>query len=157
MAVLPRRLSLALLAGTVSLASGCAPDAVAPSSTSIAALVTGVTARSGQVTALLSDAPPPPASSGPIAHVPPSATVSHAHGSRVRISVSAAAAFNRVYISSPAASGCWDLLLPAGATLEDLDLTVSPAVRSGRLKVRYTLEGPTGVGGATEQTLEIGS
>jgi len=157
MAVLVRRLSLALLAGTVSLASGCAPDPVAPSSTSIAVLLTGVTARSGQVTAILSDAPPPPASSGPIAHVPPSATVSHAHGSRVRISVSAAASFNRVYVSSPAASGCWDLLLPTGATLEDLDLTVSPGIRSGSVRIRYTLEGPSGVGGATEQTLEIGS
>ncbi len=157
MAVPLRRLSLALLAGTVSLVSGCAPDAVAPSTPSIAALITGVTARSGQVTALLSDVSPPPASFGPIAHVPPSASVSHAHGSRVRIGVSAAASFNRVYISSSAASGCWDLLLPTGATLEDLDVTVSPAVRSGSMKIRYTLEGPSGIGGATEQTLEMGS
>lgn len=157
MAVLLRRLSLALLAATAPLASGCAPDAVAPSTTRIADLITGVTARNGQVTALLSDAPPPPASSGPIAHVPPSGTVSHAHGSRVRVSVSGTAAFNRVYVSSPSAAGSWDLLLPTGVALEDLDLTISPAVRSGRLRVWYTLEGPSGVGGATEQTLEIGS
>lgn len=157
MAVLLRRLSLALLAGTAPLANGCAPDPVAPTTTSIETFITSVTARSGQVTALLSDAPPPPASGGPIAHVPPTGTVSHAHGSRVRISVSGAAAFNRVYISSPAASGSWDLLLPSGVTVEELDLTVSTAIRSGRLKVRYTLEGPSGVGGATEQTLEIGS
>ena len=157
MTMLLRRLSFVLLAGAAPLASGCAPETVAPNATRIDAFITGVTARGGQVTAVLSDSPPPSASAGPIAHVAPSGSVSHSHGSRVRISVSGAADFSRVYVSTPAAAGCWDVLLPSGVTVEDLDLTVSAGVRAGRLTVRYTLEGPSGIGGATEQTLQIGA
>ena len=148
------RLSVALVAG-VALLPGCAPETVTPSTTRVDAFITGVTARGGQLTAVLSDYPPPPASFGPIAHVAATGKVSHAHGSRLRVSVSGASNFTRVYLSAPGATGCWDVLLPNDVTLEDLDITVSAGVRAGNLRVRYTLEGPTGIGGATEQILQI--
>jgi hypothetical protein len=75
----------------------------------------------------------------------------------LRVGVSGAADFTRVYVWSPGATGSWDILLPNDVTMEDLDITVSPALRAGNLRVRYTLEGPTGVGGPTEQLLQIGS
>ena len=82
----------------------------------------GCARRGGQVTAVLSDSPPPSATAGPIAHVAPSGSVSHSHGSRVRISVSGAADFSCVYVSAAALAGCWDVPLPSGVTVEDLDL-----------------------------------
>jgi hypothetical protein len=121
------------------------------------AFIAGVTARGGQVTAVLNDFVPPPASSGPIARVPVTGMVSHAHGSRLRTSVSGASDFSRVFVWSPGATGSWDILLPNGVTMEDLDITVSPALRAGNLRVRYTLEGPSGIGGPTEQLVQIGS
>jgi hypothetical protein len=33
---------------------------------------------------------------------------------------------------------------------------LSPKLRTGRLKVRFTLEGPTGVGGAAEEEIDVG-
>jgi hypothetical protein len=145
------------LAVSITVVGACAPEAVAPTPTRVDAFITGVTARGGQFTAVLSDYLPPPASAGPIAHVPAVEKVSHAHGSRVRISVSGASDFTRVYVWSPGASGSWDILLPNGVTMEDLDLTVNSGLRAGNLRVRYTLEGPTGIGGATEQLLQIGT
>jgi hypothetical protein len=158
MAALLRRLGPFLLAaGGAPFATGCGADPVAPTGTRIDALIAGVTAEGGQVTAVLSDSAPPRASAGPLAHVPGAASVSHSHGGRARVSLTGGANFTRVYVSSPAASGRWDLWLPNGVTVEDLDVQVSAALRPGSLKVRYTLEGPSGVGGATEQTLEIGN
>jgi hypothetical protein len=150
------RLSLAL-AATVTTLAGCSSEAVAPNQPSVDAFIAGVTARGGQVTAVLKDFVPPAASSGPIARVPATGSVSHAHGSRLRVGVSGAADFTRVYVWSPGATGSWDILLPNDVTMEDLDITVSAALRAGNLRVRYTLEGPTGVGGPTEQLLQIGS
>jgi hypothetical protein len=150
------RLSLALAATATTLAA-CSSEAVAPSQPRVDAFIAGVTARGGQVTAVLNDFVPPAASSGPLALVPATGTVSHAHGSRLRISVSGASDFTRVYVWSPGATGSWDILLPNDVTMEDLDITVSPALRAGNLRVRYTLEGPSGIGGPTEQLVQIGS
>src|SRR5262249_23469556 len=138
------------------LVCGCGADPVAPTTTRIDALIAGVTAESGQIIAVLSDSAPPRATAGPLADVPVTATVSQAHGSRARIKVAGASNFTRVYVSSPAATGRWDVRLSSGVTVEDLDVSINSSLRSGRLTVRYTLEGPSGVGGATEQTIEVG-
>jgi hypothetical protein len=77
-------------------------------------------------------------------------------GGSAKISLTGGTAFTRVYVSTPIASGCWDVALPSGVTVEDLVVAVSPKLRPGRLQVRYTLEGPSGVGGATEEVLDVG-
>jgi hypothetical protein len=151
--VAPMRRSCLLLA-TAGLSAACVSEPLAPSTGQISDYIAAVTARNGQVAAVLRDSGPPAASFGPNAHVTGSSTVKH--GGSARISLAGAAAFTRVYVSTPMAAGCWDVALPTGTTVEDLVLDVSPKLRPGRLKVRYTLEGPSGVGGATEEVLDIG-
>jgi hypothetical protein len=147
-----RRSSLFLLAGT--LLSACTPEPMAPTAAQVTDYIAAVTARSGQVTAVLRDSAPPAASFGPNAEVTGSGPV--AHGGNAKINLRGGSAFTQVYVSTPMAAGCWDVSLPDGVTVEDLVLDLSPKLRPGRLKVRYTLEGPSGVGGATEEELEVG-
>jgi len=143
-------LSLAVAA----LSAACAPELVSPTNGPVSDYIAAVSARNGQVTAVLRDSAPPAASFGPNAQVTGNGTVTH--GGSARISLAGGAAFTRVYVSTPMAAGCWDVTLPTGVTVEDLVLAVSPKLRPGRLKVRYTLEGPSGVGGATEEVLDVG-
>ena len=103
---------------------------------------------------MLRDSAPPPASSGPVAQVISPVPVSH--GGSARISLVGGSDFTRVYVSTPMADGCWDVALPSGVTVEDLVMGLSPKLRSGRLRVRFTLEGPSGVGGAAEEEIDVG-
>ena len=148
-----RRPCLFLLAAA-ALTGACTPEPVAPTTGQISDYIATVTAQNGQVTAALRDSAPPPASFGPGAQVTGSGKVKR--GGSARINLAGEADFTHVYVSTPMAGGCWDVTLPAGVTVEDLVLALSPNLRSGRLKVRYTLEGPSGVGGATEEVLDIG-
>lgn len=143
-----------LLLATAALSAACASQPLAPTVGQVSDYIAGVTARNGQVTAVLRDSAPPAASSGPQAKVTGGGTVKH--GGSAQINLAGGAAFSRVYVSTPMASGCWDVSLPTGVTVEDLVLAVSPKLRPGRLKVRYTLEGPSGVGGAAEEVLDVG-
>ena len=92
---------------------------------------------------------------GPIARVSKPGPVTH--GGSARVSVVGESDFTRVFVSTPMADGCWDVSLPSGVTVEDLVLGLNPELRSGRLKVRFTLEGPSGVGGASEEEIDVGS
>ena len=148
-----RRSCLVLLAGA-ALSAACASEPVSPVLGRIDDYIAAVTARNGQVTAVLRDSAPPPASFGPIAQV--TGTGSVVHGGSARISVVGGSDFTRVYVSTPMAAGCWDVSLPSGVTVEDLVMGLSPKLRTGRLKVRFTLEGPTGVGGAAEEEIDVG-
>jgi hypothetical protein len=143
-----------LLLATAAVSAACVSQPLAPTSGQISDYIAAVTARNGQVTAVLRDSAPPAASFGPNVQVTGGATVKH--GGSARISLAGGAAFTRVYVSTPMAAGCWDVSLPTGVTVEDLVLAVSPKLRPGRLKVQYTLEGPSGVGGATEEVLDVG-
>jgi len=148
-----RRSCLVLLAGA-ALSAACASEPVSPALGRIDDYIAAVTARNGQVTAVLRDSAPPPASFGPIAQV--TGTGSVVHGGSARISVVGGSDFTRVYVSTPMAAGCWDVSLPSGVTVEDLVMGLSPKLRTGRLKVRFTLEGPSGVGGAAEGEIDVG-
>ncbi len=143
-----------LLLATAALSAACVSQPLAPTVGQVSDYIAGVTARNGQVTAVLRDSAPPAASFGPTAQVTGGGPVKH--GGSARISLTGGAAFTRVYVSTPMAAGCWDVSLPNGVTVEDLVLAVSPKLRPGRLKVRYTLEGPSGVGGAAEEVLDVG-
>jgi hypothetical protein len=147
-----RRSCLVLLAGT-ALSAACASEPVSPAMGLINDYISTVTARNGQVTAVLRDSAPPPASSGPTAEVTGDAA---AHGGSARFSLAGASDFTRVYVSTPMAAGCWDVTLPNGVTVEDLEMGLNPKLRTGRLKVRFTLEGPSGVGGAVEEEIDVG-
>lgn len=147
-----RRSSLLL---ATLLGAACAAEPLAPTTGQISDYLTGVSARDGQITAVLRDSAPPGASFGPSARVSTSGPVKH--GESAKISLTGGAAFTRVYVSTPMAGGCWDITLPGGVMAEDLVLSVSPKLRPGRLKVRYTLEGPSGVGGAVEELLDVGN
>jgi hypothetical protein len=149
----PRRSCLVLLVWAAFL-SACTPEPVAPTAAQVTDYSAAVTARSGQVTAVLRDSAPPAASFGPTAEVTGGGPVRH--GGNAKISLKGGSAFTRVYVSTPMGAGCWDVSLPDGVTVEDLVLDLSPKLRAGRLKVRYTLEGPSGVGGATEEELDVG-
>ena len=148
-----RRSCLVLLAGA-ALLGACNAEPVSPTATPVSDYISAVTARNGQVTAVLRDSAPPPASFGPSAEVTGGGPVRH--GGNAKISLRGGSAFTRVYVSTPMGAGCWDVSLPDGVTVEDLVLDLSPRLRAGRLKVGYTLEGPSGVGGATEEELDIG-
>jgi hypothetical protein len=148
-----RRSCLFLLAAA-ALSGGCASEPVSPAAGRIDEYIAAVTARNGQVTAVLRDSAPPPASFGPAAQVSGAGPV--AHGGSARISLAGGSDFTRVYVSTPMAAGCWDVSLPSGVTVEDLVMGLSPKLRTGRLKVRFTLEGPSGVGGAAEEEIAIG-
>ena len=148
-----RRSRLLVLAGG-ALCAACASEPVSPSSARIDDYIAGVTARDGQVTAVLSDSAPPSASFGPSVVLNGGGKVQH--GGSARISVAGGADFTRVYVSTPMASGTWDVALPSGVTVEDLVVGLSPKLRSGSLRVRFVLEGPSGVGGAAEEVLDVG-
>lgn len=152
MAASTRRSCLILLAAAAL--SSCASEPVSPAPGRIDDYIAAVTARSGQVTAVLRDSAPPPASSGPLAQVSGPGPV--AHGGSARVSLVGGSDFTRVYVSTPMADGCWDVSLPSGVTVEDLVMGLSPRLRTGRLRVRFTLEGPTGVGGAAEEEIDVG-
>ena len=148
-----RRSCLLVLAGG-ALGTACVSEPLSPSSARIDAYIAGVTALNGQVTAVLSDSAPPKASFGPSVVVNGGGKVPH--GGSARISVAGGADFTRVYVSTPMASGRWDVALPSGVTVEDLVVGLSPQLRSGNLRVRFVLEGPSGVGGAAEEVLDVG-
>jgi hypothetical protein len=147
--VRPLRLALALGLAAIG---GCTAEPISPYMP-IDQLITTVTARNGTVIATLRDGSPPAPESGPAASVAGISTV--VNGGSAQVAVSSGQTFLRAYISVTTATGYWDLLLPDGVTLEDLIVSVSSAIQSGQMRVRYTLEGPTGVGQYAEQTLKI--
>jgi hypothetical protein len=152
MAASMRRSCLILLAAAAL--GACTSEPISPVPGRIDDYSAAVTARNGQVTAVLRDSAPPPASSGPVAQVSSPGPV--AHGGSARVNLVGGSDFTRVYVSTPMADGCWDVSLPSGVTVEDLVMGLSPKLRTGRLRVRFTLEGPTGVGGAAEEEIDVG-
>ncbi|HTC24804.1 MAG TPA: hypothetical protein VK688_10595 [Gemmatimonadales bacterium] len=148
-----RRSCVLLIAGA-ALTVGCASEPLSPAAGRVDDYIAGVTARNGQVTAVLRDSAPPPASFGPAAQV--TATDPVVHAGSASFNIAGGADFTRVYVSTPMGAGCWDVTLPNGVTVEDLVMGLSPKLRNGRLKVRFTLEGPSGVGGAAEQEIDVG-
>jgi hypothetical protein len=145
-----RRLTVALpLAAALA---SCAPEPLAPALT-IQDLFTGITARNGTVTAVAHEGAAPAAATGPAASVDGISTA--VNGGSAGVDLSAPAAFQRVYVYSPTASGYYDVQLPSGVTLEDLVLSLNPAVRPGTIRVRYGAEGSGAVGPYAEQSLRV--
>lgn len=145
-----RRLTVALpLAATLA---ACAPEPLAPTFT-IEDLFSAVTARNGTVTATVREGNAPPAADGPAASVDGISTA--VNGGSAGVDLSAPAPFKRVYIYSPTATGYYDVQLPTDVTLEDLVLSLNPAVRPGTIRVRYGAEANGVVGPYAEQSLRV--
>jgi uncharacterized protein YfaP (DUF2135 family) len=152
--LVPGTLRLALVAAGCAVLLSCSPEPIAPSYV-IQDFITNVTARNGTVIGVVRDTDAPAPATGPVPTVAGIATV--VNGGSARINVSAdAGAFQRVFISSPAARGHYEVLLPDGVSVEDLVLSVARTVRAGNLRLRYEVEAVGGEAGPyAEQTLSV--
>jgi hypothetical protein len=147
-----RRLPAVCSLAAVAALAACSPEPLAPAY-KIQDFISTISARNGTVTAVVHDGAAPPAAGGPAATAAGITTA--VNGGSAGIDLSAPAAFQRVYIYTPSATGYYDAQLPTGVTLENLVLSLNPSVRPGTIRVRYGAEGSGVVGPYAEQSLRV--
>jgi hypothetical protein len=147
-----RYLRLTLVLGCATVAA-CSSHPVSPTTYTVDAFISAVTARNGSVVATMHEGSPPAAGSGPAAQV--SGIMTAVNGGSALVNLAAGSTFNRVYISTPRAQGYWDVLLPTGTTAEDLIVSVARGVAGGNLTVRYQAENAGVAGPYANQALRI--
>lgn len=146
-----RGLLLAVSAALVVSACG-EPEPLNPT-TSIADLISGISARNGAVTAALVTGAPIEGTAGPTADV--SGISSVVNGGSSQVTVNGSSEFQRVMVSVLGVDGYWDVALPSGTSVEDLVMNIGSGLNAGSFRVRYVLEGPTGLGPIAEQTIRV--
>lgn len=141
------------LGATLAILGGCSEPEATGVGTQLNGIIASVSSRDGAVTAAYHTGQAPVGSSGPTATV--DGITSVINGGSAAVAVQGASDFQRVYVSVLGAEGYYDLQLPSQASLEDLVLGIAPELNAGRLTVRYTLEGPGGVGAFAEQSVRV--
>lgn len=149
-----RRLSGSLVAMVTALVlSGCGePEPLAPTS-SIAELITGISARGGAVQGVVVAGNPTAGTSGPSADVTGISSV--VNGGSSQVSLAGSGEFQRVLVSILGVDGYYDVQLPSGTSVEDLVMNMGTGLNAGSFRLRYVLEGPSGLGPIAEQTVRV--
>lgn len=145
---------MTVLGAALVLLAGCdKPEPTNEAGTQINELISGVSARDGAVTGTLQPGQPPLGSSGPTAEVAGISSV--VNGGSASVNVNGASEFQRVYVQALGADGYYDVQLPSGVTVENLVLGMASTLGAGNITVRYTLDGPGGVGAFAEQRMSV--
>lgn len=144
-------LALGALVLTLS-ACGSEPEPLAPGVV-ITDVITNISARGGTAAGVVVAGPAPVGTSGPTATV--QGITSVVNGGSAPVDLTGSAEFNRVYVSVLGADGHFDVQLPSGTSVEDLLLGIAPGLAGGSVRVRYALEGPSGIGAVVEQLMSV--
>ncbi len=147
------RQTVVLGAALVVLAGCDKPEPTNASGTQINEIIAGVNARGGAVNATLQPGQPPLGSSGPTADVAGISSV--VNGGSASVGVTGASEFQRMYVQVLGADGYYELQLPSASTAENLILSMPTTLGASNIAVRYTLEGPGGVGTFAEQNIRV--
>ncbi len=149
---LPRQ--VAVLGAALVVLAGCdKPEPTGSAGTQINEIIAGVSARDGAVSAVLQPGQPPLGSSGPTADV--SGINSVINGGSATVAVNGASEFQRVYVQALGAEGYYVLDLPSASAAENLLLSMPTTLGASNIGVRYTLEGPGGVGAYAQQNIRV--
>jgi hypothetical protein len=143
---------MALSAALIVSACGGEPEPLAPTS-SIADLITGISARDGAVSGVVVAGAPQAGTAGPTANVTGISSV--VNGGSSQVSLAGTGDFQRVMVSILGVDGYYDVQLPSGTAVEDLVMNMGSAINAGSMRVRYVLEGPSGLGPIAEQTVRV--
>jgi hypothetical protein len=145
------RAVVALLAAA-TLAACTEPTPLA-NTNAIETYITGVTARDGTAQATLQPGAPPAPTTGPTTDVVGISSV--VNGGSTQVTLQGSDTYQRVLVGVLGAEGYYDLLLPTGSTLEDVVLNMATGLQGGTLRVRYAVEGPSGLGPWSEQNVRV--
>ena len=133
--------------------TACDPPIVTGPTGVMADYVTGITARDSAVAAVLHQGALPVGTSGLVASV---AGISGAvNGGSAQVALVGNATFQRVLVGVQGVDAYYELMLPTGTSLEDLVVGIAPGLDGGSLQMRYVLDGPSGLGPASAQTLRV--
>jgi hypothetical protein len=152
---LSRRIGGSLVAlGAALVMSGCAnePEPLAPTTT-IADLITGISARRGAVQGIVVAGNPSAGTAGPSAAVAGISSV--VNGGSSQVTLTGSDQFQRVLVSILGVDGYYDVQLPTGTSVEDLVMNMGTGLNAGSFRLRYVLEGPSGLGPIAEQTVRV--
>lgn len=149
-----RRFGAGLALSAVAVLSGCEkPEPLASTNGSISDLVTNVSVRGGSVPGVLQEGAVPTGTLGP---TPTVAGISAAvNGGSAAMDVTGSDTYTRLLLSAVGTDDYYSVPLPSGSTLENVVVSLSPAINGSQVRLRYSLEGANGVGPTFDQTLRV--
>lgn len=139
-----------LLAGLVSSCKG--PELLGPAF-SIADVVTRVSTEDGTVTAVLHEGAAPTAGGAAAPVVPTQGTA--VNGGSAAVQLESGAEFTTIIVAMAGADGYYQLTLPAGASVADLILGLSPDLPAGNQRLQYAVGDGAAVSAYGEQTMRL--
>lgn len=149
-----RRLGAGLALSAIALLAGCdKPEPLASTTGSISDLVTNVSVRGGTVPGVLELGTVPTGTLGPTATV--AGITAAVNGGSAAMDVTGSDTYTRLLVSAVGTDDYYSVPLPTSSTLENVVISLSPDVNGSQLRLRYALEGASGIGPYFEQTLRI--
>lgn len=149
-----RRVGSLLALGAALIVSACGnePEPLDPTS-SIADLISGISARNGEALGVVQAGVAPTGTTGPTAEVTGISSV--INGGSSQVSLTGSDQFQRVLVSILGVDGYYDVTLPSGTGVEDLVMNMGTGINAGSFRLRYVLEGASGLGPIVEQTVRV--
>ena len=143
-----------LALSALAVLAGCKePEPLASTSGSISDLVTNVAVRGGAVPGVLVEGVVPTGTLGPVATV---AGISAAvNGGSAAMDVTGSDVYTRLLISAEGTEDYYSVPLPNESALENVVVSLSPTINGTAVRLRYALEGASGIGPQFAQTLRV--
>jgi len=149
-----RRFGAGLALSAIALLAGCdKPEPLASTTGSISDLVTNVSVRGGTVPGVLELGTVPTGTLGPTATV--AGITAAVNGGSAAMDVTGSDTYTRLLVSAVGTDDYYSVPLPTASALENVVISLSPDVNGSQLRLRYALEGASGIGPYFEQTLRI--